>query len=134
MRTQFQFISDDFPPYPGEDDEINPGIWGKRLAEYIVSNLAQLGVETDEIYAEDWGWEIPVPNAAFPIFIGCGNQTEPGSNKYLCLIEPSKPKVRVGLFKKVSTEADVSRVADALDSIFATHPGVRDFAWVQNDT
>ncbi len=134
MRTLCQFVSDNFPPYAGEEDEINPGIWGKRLAEFIVDNLAQIGIETDEIYAEDWGWEIPVRNASFPIFIGCGNQADPGGNEFLCFIEPSRPKVRVGLFKKVSTESDVSNVADALDSIFSAHSQIREFSWVANDT
>jgi hypothetical protein len=35
MKTHVEFVSNAFPAYPGEEDEINPGIWGKRLAEFI---------------------------------------------------------------------------------------------------
>jgi hypothetical protein len=81
MQTSVEFTADAFPPYPRESEQINPGIWGKRLAEFIASKLPDYGVHTDEFYSEDWGWEIPVKNAAFPIYIGCGNQTEPGGNR-----------------------------------------------------
>lgn len=129
MRTHALFISDAFPPYPGEEDGINPGIWGKRLAEFIVEGLSRLGVQTRDFYAEDWGWEIPVVNAAFPMSIGCSNQREPGGNEFSCLIEPSRPEVKTGFFKKVSTVADVERLADALEKVLRSHAEIRDFRW-----
>lgn len=131
MRTQLQFTSTAFPPYPGEEEMINPGIWGKRLAEFIVSRLPDHGVVTDAFYAEDWGWEIPVRNEAFPIFIGCGNQTAPGGTEFLCFIEPSKPEIRKGFFKKISTVADVERVAQALERALRSHPEIMDLQWVE---
>jgi len=36
MKTQVEFRSSKFPPYEGEQEQINPGLWGKRLAEYLV--------------------------------------------------------------------------------------------------
>jgi len=133
MRTNVEFTSDAFPPYPGEDEKVNPGIWGQRLAEFIVSRLPEYGVETGNFYPEDWGWEIPVKNEAFPIFIGCGNKTEPGGTRFLCFIDPSTPETRTGLFKKVSTLADVDRVADALDEVLQSHPAIKDLRWLAND-
>jgi hypothetical protein len=133
MRTHVQFISDAFPPYPGEDEEINPGVWGRRLVEFIVSKLPDHGITTDEFYTEDWGWEIPVKNEAFPIFIGCSNQIEPGGSEFLCFIDPCKPEVRRGFFKKVSTVADVARVADTLDKILNSHSGIRELRWLKED-
>ena len=129
MQTSVEFTSDAFPPYPGEEEEINPGIWGKRLAEFIVSKLPDYGIYTDDFYSEDWGWEIPVKNEAFPIYIGCGNQTGPGDNRFLCFIDPSKLEVRKGLFKKVSTLADVERVTRALDKVLKSHPEIKDPQW-----
>jgi len=35
MRTHVEFTSTAFPAYPGEDQEINSGIFGKRLAEFF---------------------------------------------------------------------------------------------------
>jgi hypothetical protein len=129
MQTSVEFTSDAFPPYPGEEDTINPGIWGKRLAEFIVSQLPDHGVLTGDFHSEDWGWEIPVRNEAFPIFIRCGNQTDSRGNRFLCSIDPSKPEVRKGLFKKVSTLKDVERVAAALDKVLKSHPAIRDLQW-----
>ena len=32
MKTQVEFRSKKSPPYDGEEEQINPGLWGKRLA------------------------------------------------------------------------------------------------------
>ncbi len=34
MLTHMEFRSDRFPPYEGEEQQVNPGLWGKRLAEF----------------------------------------------------------------------------------------------------
>ena len=60
MKTYVQFRSDKFPPYEGEEEQINPGLWGRRLAEYLVEKLTGAAVETEEIIPEDWGWYIPI--------------------------------------------------------------------------
>lgn len=129
FRTHVEFVSDAFPSYPNEDEEINPGIWGKRLAEYLCHELPAHGVIPGEPYAEDWGWEIPVENTRFRMFIGCSNQVEPDGNRFLCLIDPSTPYVRKGLFGKTDTTADIRRLADALDSVLTSHPEIRELTW-----
>ena len=53
MKTQVEFRSSKFPPYEGEQEQINPGLWGKRLAEYFVRKLSEKGIKTEEIIAED---------------------------------------------------------------------------------
>jgi hypothetical protein len=60
MKTQVEFRSSKFPPYDGEEEEINPGLWGKRLAEYLVHKLAEKGIKSEEMVAEDWGWYVPI--------------------------------------------------------------------------
>jgi hypothetical protein len=55
MKTQVAFRSAKFPAYADEDERINPGVWGQRLAEYLDSGLSARGIETDSIVAEDWG-------------------------------------------------------------------------------
>jgi len=44
MKTQVEFKSSKFPPYDGEEDQINPGLWGRKLAEYLVEKLADLDI------------------------------------------------------------------------------------------
>ena len=56
MKTQVAFRSAKFPPYEDEEEQTNPGLWGKRLAEFLVQKLSEKGIRTEEIIAEDWGW------------------------------------------------------------------------------
>jgi hypothetical protein len=44
MKTQVEFRSAKFPPYEREQEQINPGLWGKRLAEYFVQKLTEKGL------------------------------------------------------------------------------------------
>src|SRR5438874_3480659 len=46
MKTEVEFRSSKFPPYEGEQEQINPGLWGKRLAEYLQQKLRSEGVQT----------------------------------------------------------------------------------------
>jgi hypothetical protein len=41
MKTHVEFRSDDFPPYEDEDELVNPGVYGKRLAEFLVAGLKE---------------------------------------------------------------------------------------------
>ncbi len=41
MKTHVEFRSAKFPAYDGEEDEVNPGRWGKRLAEYLAMKLRE---------------------------------------------------------------------------------------------
>ena len=132
MRSHLEFRSNKFPPYEGEEEQINPGLWGKRLAEYLQPKLREHGIEAGEFYSEDWGWAIPIEHEAFPMWIGCGHQYEP-DDAFLVFIEPSKPQIRKGLFKKIDTRADVERVAAALDMILRADPDIREIHWTQPD-
>lgn len=115
MQTCVEFRSDRFPAYDGEEEQINPGLWGKRLAEFLRDNLRKEGFETEELIAEDWGWVVPVANQQFSMWIGCGNyQKYPDG--FLCFIEPHKPFVR-RLFKKIDTRERVASLQKALDKV-----------------
>ncbi|HUS35072.1 MAG TPA: hypothetical protein VM680_06935 [Verrucomicrobiae bacterium] len=98
--------------------------WSSSLADM----LPEHGVKVGEIYAEDWGWGIPIENEAFRMFIACGNVTWEG-NMVACSIWPSKREVRKGLFRKVSAVADVERVAEALDRILRGHAEISEVDW-----
>jgi len=127
VRTHVEFRSDAFPAQPGEDEQINPGRWGKVLAEYLRSALTQRGLPGGEPFAEDWGWCIPLENEKFPLWVGCGNY-EDYPDGFLCFIEPSKPVVRK-LFSKIDTTRRVEQVASALESALLAHGGVRELRW-----
>lgn len=128
METYVEFRSDRFPPYDGEEDEINPGRYGKRLAEFLQSGLSAEGFVTGPPIAEDWGWVLPVENRAFTMWIGCANYDEYPDDGFLCFIEPHTPTVR-RWFRKISTMARVAELRNAIDAILSAEPAIRDKRW-----
>jgi hypothetical protein len=131
MKTQVEFRSNKFPPYEGEEEEINPGLWGRRLAEYLKEKLDGSGIATDGIATEDWGCLLGVKNDAFPLAIGCGHQ-DGGDDEFLCFIEPSRPVIRKW-FRKIDTTQAVGRLSDALQKILASDPDIRDVKWADEE-
>ena len=121
------FRSRKFPPYDGEEEQINPGLWGRRLAEYLVDRLAGTGVETEEPIPEDWGWFIPVRHDRFRLAICCGHQNGE-DDEFLCFTDPSTPIVRK-LFKKVDLTEELERIVNALEAILSADPDITDVAW-----
>lgn len=129
MKTQVEFRSSKFPACEGEDEQLNPGLWGKLLAEYLVRNLAEKGIETGEMNAEDWGWYIPIPNGDIELAIGCGHQFGE-DDEFLCFTEPSSPIVKK-FFKTIDVSEPLTRLTAALQEILAADPDIRDVVWTE---
>ena len=127
MKTHVEFRSSKFPPYAGEEEQINPGLWGKRLAEYLVAKLAERGIETDEMMAEDWGWYVPVRNEGFRLALCCGHQGG-DDDEFLCFTVPSTPVVRKFL-RKIDATPQLTRLTETLRVILASDPAIREIVW-----
>jgi hypothetical protein len=127
VKTFVEFRSNKFPPYEGEEEEINPGLWGKRLAEYFVENLPAHGIETEEIIAEDWGWYVPIQNAGFRLAICCGHQNGE-DDQFLCFTDPKEPVVRK-LFKKIDATEELARLTGAIRDIISADTDIREIQW-----
>jgi hypothetical protein len=118
MRTHVEFRSDKFPSYEDDVEGVNwkSGIYGKRLADYIVERLPQHGIEVARHLAEDWGWYIEIKHdGGFTLSVGCGHYQE-YKNGFLCFVEPSKPVIRKW-FKKIDTSSSIKKITSALDTI-----------------
>jgi hypothetical protein len=131
MKTHVEFRSAKFPPYDGEEEKINPGLWGQRLAEYLVAKLKEQGIETEGMNPEDWGWYVPIKNDGFRLAVCCGHQ-DGDADEFLCFIDPCKPTIRKW-FKKIDTTVQVGRVAEALEKILAADPDIRDVKWLADE-
>ena len=127
LLTHVEFRSDRFAAYDGEEEQINPGLWGKRLAEFLRDNLPFEGFEINEPFAEDWGWVVPIANESFDLWIGCGHYQE-YPDGYLCFIEPHRHIVRKFL-KKIDTRERVTSVQMALDKILVENAGISAKRW-----
>ena len=131
MKTVVTFRSAKFPPYEGEEEQINPGLWGKRLAEYLVARLAEQGIETEPLVAEDWGWYVPLKNEGFRLALCCGHQ-DGDDDEFLCFTEPSRPVVKK-FFKQIDATPQLSRVTTVLQQIQARDPDIREVVWSEPD-
>jgi len=129
MKTQVAFRSKNFPPYDGEEEQINPGLWGKRLAEYLVDKLKAHGIGTEQIIAEDWGWYIPIKNEGFRLAICCGHQNG-DDDEFLCFTDPASPIIRK-LFKNIDATHALTRVVNAMGNILSSDPGITDSEWTE---
>lgn len=106
MKTQVAFRSKKFPPYEGEEEQINPGLWGRRLAEYLVEKPAGLGIETHEIHQDG------------------------ADDEFVCFTDPARPIVRK-LFRKVDVTAELTRLVSAMDEILTSDPDVTAIEWTE---
>ena len=129
MKTQVEFRSKKFPPYEGEEEQINPGLWGKRLAEYLVQKLSECGIKTHEPIAEDWGWYVPVENEGFRLAVCCGHQ-DGDDDEFLCFTDPANPVIKK-LSRKIDATAQLTRLTEALQQILSSDPDIRGIVWTE---
>ncbi len=126
MKTLAEFRSDKFPPCD-EDERINPGIWGKRLADYLVAHLATHGLIADMPIAEDWGWYIPVEVDSAALALCCGHQ-DGDDDEFLVFTDPAQP-VTSKWFRTRDVAAQLARLLGALETILSTDPDIRGLSW-----
>lgn len=127
MKTQVEFRSSKFPPYDGEEEEINPGLWGKRVTEYLATALAQKGIETDDMIVEDWGCYLPVRNEGFDLALCCGHQYG-DDDQFVCFTDPKTAIVKK-LFRKIDATPQLTRLLEALRQILESDPEIREIVW-----
>ena len=126
MRTHLEFQSPAFDPEPGEDEATNPGIFGKRLAEFLAVEFAALGYAKPNVFAEDHGWWVELENPDFPLALICSSYVT--LQNWVVQIEPSKPFVRKW-FKRIDTTAEVAKVADQLETVLTTSGSASQLRW-----
>ena len=131
MKTHVEFRSDKFPPCDGEEEEINPGRWGRRLAEFLAEGLKREGLEVGQPIPEDWGVVVPITNDRFELFVGCGN-VEETPDGFLCFIEPHTPVVR-RWFRKIDTVDRMTAVQAALQRVLGSERSIRDVRWYTHE-
>jgi hypothetical protein len=71
------FESSAFEVTPGEDDETNPGIYGKALAQWLAAQLRAAGFRAGEVIAEDFGWCVPIESKPHSLYVACASGEGP---------------------------------------------------------
>lgn len=128
METRADFRSSAFGrDETDEDDAINEGVWGKRLATYLVERLPSHGVLLHAPIAEDWGWYVPVEVDGVRLALCCGHQ-DGDDDELLIFTDPSTPVVRRGL-RKVDLTEPLGRLVAAVRAVLDDAPEIRDVVW-----
>jgi hypothetical protein len=75
MKVIF-FESDKFNLSVEGDDFINPGCFGEDFANWLKPKLEQSHVSVNDIYQEDWGWEIACSDGDTGYYLSVGGIQE----------------------------------------------------------
>lgn len=70
------FKSTKFKVIPYEDSDINPGVLGKSLSQWIATQLEGSEYEVSEIIEEDFGYCLMVKRKPYLLWIGCSGFSE----------------------------------------------------------
>lgn len=113
----YWFTSSIFKVEPGEDDEINPGRYGRQLALWLKGRLEERGYNVEPVIAEDWGRCLMLSRQPFALWVGCGNvdslddEGESSEMVWHCF-----PVVEVPFFKRIFSKPDTGPALQKLDS------------------
>ncbi len=127
MKTFVRFRSSQFPAYPGEEDQINPGLWGQRLAEHLARRLAEKGISPGQIVLEDWGCLLPVDVDGQAMAVCCGHQ-DGDDDEFVIFTNPDRPAMR-RWFRSFDLTQPLTRLTGALAEILEADPQVRNVEW-----
>ena len=123
-----EFRSSAFPRDEADaGDRINPGIWGKRLAEFLSERLPDHGIRPTGMTAEDWGWYLTVDIDGVALALCCGHQ-DGDDDEFVCFTDPSTPVVRRRL-RTVDLTVPLGRLTAAVRAILDADPRIRDVVW-----
>lgn len=64
------FKSNSFPVIPYEDDELNPGILGKSVSQWVESILKNTSYPITEVIPEDFGYCLMIKRKPYWLWVG----------------------------------------------------------------
>lgn len=73
MEKGYWFTSDLFNIEKNEDEETNPGCYGKQLGNWLCEKFKTIGYDVEELIPEDWGWCVMCSRDDYLLWIGCGS-------------------------------------------------------------
>ena len=134
----YYFKSSKFEIEPGEDEDINPRIYGRQLATWLKARLEECGYQVEDIIDEDWGRCLMCAREPFWLWVGCGNvydydTAKPGDGPpakedvtWLCFATAEMSFLK-NLFrkKKVHPAAAVAKLHADLGRILRAEPQIR---------
>lgn len=123
MLKKIRIRSSLFAAYPNEEDETNPGRFGKKLAEFIKQNLEENDIQVADIYPTDYAYELRLDQFKFSVYVISGN-VDGETDLFIVSLEPNKEFVRK-LFKKIPTEPTLKPIHNIILNCFHQHSQIQ---------
>ncbi len=141
METDFWFTSTLFSIVAGEDNESNPGIYGKELGRWLCAQLEAKGYDRVHLIPEDWGWCVICSQENFFLWVGCGAVLENGEDiSNIQLPDPQKivwhlfPRAEIPFYNvyahfkrfigKLHTEQELEKLRSNVEKILLEEPSI----------
>ncbi|MFC5743752.1 hypothetical protein [Dyella tabacisoli] len=133
MKKGYWFRSRLFRVEPGEDDGVNPGMYGRQLALWLKEQLESHGQPVVDVISEDFGWCVRCQVSPFLLWIGCGDVTEVEPSKAMptssdpvwhCF-PAAEASLIARLFKKHDMQPALSRLDVLLREILMAEPAIQ---------
>lgn len=124
---QVTFTTDFFKPIVGEEEETNPGRYGKALAQWLAEQLKERGVSVEGVIPEDFGWVVMVSRKPFLLWLGCGNTD--GSTTEWSVFPVAEMSALQRIFKRADTAAEIEKLKAHLSVLVPSIPGVTNVVW-----
>ena len=129
----YWFKSSKFEIEPGEDEEINPGIYGRQLAAWLKERLQLRGYPVEDVITEDWGRCLMCARDPFMLWVGCANVDDiadenAGPPRKEDIVWHCFATAEVffwkRLFKRIDTEPAVAKLNRDLAEILRAEPQI----------
>jgi hypothetical protein len=104
----------------GEDQETNPGVYGRAFAHWLADRLKARGESVEQIVAEDWGRCLVLTRKPYLLWIGCGNRAD-RTDEWGAFVT-AEPGLLQRLFRTVDPRPAVARLHRMLDEIMRGVP------------
>lgn len=127
MKAQVSFTSDHFCIEPGEDEDINPGIYGKALAAWVADKLRERGVTVEEIIEEDFCRLVMLHRKPFMLWVGCANAEDSTTQWQLFLA--AEVGIIGRLLQRIDPRPDFAKLVENIGTIVNQVPGVSQIEW-----
>ncbi|MBN8282943.1 hypothetical protein [Zoogloea sp.] len=124
---QVTFTSDFFKPIAGEEEQTNPGRYGKALAQWLAAQLKARGVSVEGVIPEDFGWVVMISRKPFMLWLGCGNTD--GSTTEWNIFPVAEVSTIQRLFKRIDPSSEIEELRIHLVELVFAIPGVANVVW-----
>lgn len=121
------FQTEFFKPLHGEEEETNPGRYGKALAQWLAESLKMRGVAVEGVIPEDFGWVVMLSRKPFMLWLGCGNTD--GSTTEWSVFPAAEISTIQRLFKRINPAPEIEKLKAHLAELVPSIPGVTNITW-----